>query len=168
MASVIIENAVEFSATNGVTVYRDALEFTADKLQHLIAIAFSHLEDEIMHMACHGGDGPLANIYGVDYQDYLRIKEAYRVHKATLTAKKIHTAKRRKEFAASRSQLVLWLIESGVPYVCNWPQACGETEDLTVDHKTPVSRGGGDEFSNLQFLCKKHNSMKGDKLLWAE
>lgn len=36
-------------------------------------------------------------------------------------------------------------------------------EDLTVDHKQPLSKGGADVFSNLQLLCFSCNSAKGDR-----
>lgn len=41
---------------------------------------------------------------------------------------------------------------------------CGVLLDSTaeVDHKTPVSRGGTSEFSNLQLICKSCNQMKSD------
>ena len=44
---------------------------------------------------------------------------------------------------------------------CNY---CGRTHRmrfLEIDHKWPVSRGGGDEVSNLQLLCKRCNMRKG-------
>jgi hypothetical protein len=40
---------------------------------------------------------------------------------------------------------------------------CQTKEELTVDHIRPVSKGGTDDFSNLQILCKKCNSKKGAK-----
>lgn len=48
-------------------------------------------------------------------------------------------------------------------------QACGETEDLTIDHKiTPWSEGGSStDPDNLQVLCRKHNSSKGTRP-WVE
>ncbi len=37
---------------------------------------------------------------------------------------------------------------------------CGATENLTIDHTVAVCRGGGNEFSNLQTLCRSCNSGK--------
>ena len=40
-------------------------------------------------------------------------------------------------------------------------QRCGTHRNLTVDHKTPVAKGGTDDFDNLQTLCGSCNSSKG-------
>lgn len=45
-------------------------------------------------------------------------------------------------------------------YQCVW---CGQTENLSLDHIVPVSKGGGDERSNLQTLCRSCNSRKHNK-----
>ena len=34
---------------------------------------------------------------------------------------------------------------------------------MDIDHKVPISKGGGNEFDNLQLLCRKCNGKKGDK-----
>ena len=40
---------------------------------------------------------------------------------------------------------------------------CGGTEDLTIDHKTPLSRGGSNELTNLVPACRSCNRNKGTK-----
>lgn len=40
---------------------------------------------------------------------------------------------------------------------------CGSTEKLAVDHVVPMARGGSDDPSNLQILCKRCNSSKRDR-----
>lgn len=39
---------------------------------------------------------------------------------------------------------------------------CHSTENLTIDHKQPVIKGGTNELKNLQCLCKPCNEMKSD------
>lgn len=39
---------------------------------------------------------------------------------------------------------------------------CGAVEYLTIDHIVPVSSGGSNHHANLQCLCRKCNSIKGD------
>ena len=77
-------------------------------------------------------------------------------------AKSIHVARRRAAFNAVRSELVLQMLDAGMDYVCA-ADGCNECEDLTVDHIHPLSRGGTDGLSNLQFMCRHHNSAKGDR-----
>lgn len=43
--------------------------------------------------------------------------------------------------------------------------ACGSTEALEIDHKTPISRGGSCELENLQALCSACNRRKGRKTM---
>ncbi len=71
-------------------------------------------------------------------------------------------ARRRAAFNAVRSELVLEMLDAGMDYVCA-ADGCNECEDLTVDHIHPLSRGGTDGLSNLQFMCRHHNSAKGDR-----
>jgi 5-methylcytosine-specific restriction endonuclease McrA len=40
-------------------------------------------------------------------------------------------------------------------------QYCGSTQDLTLDHVMPRSRGGATSWENLSTACKKCNSKKG-------
>lgn len=38
---------------------------------------------------------------------------------------------------------------------------CKSESDLTLDHITPTSKGGGNEAENLQTMCRSCNSRKG-------
>jgi len=38
---------------------------------------------------------------------------------------------------------------------------CGSTENLTIDHIIPWSRGGGSAYGNFQVLCEPCNFAKG-------
>ena len=78
---------------------------------------------------------------------------------ARRVAKKHHTKRRRSEFQQGRDRLVLALIERD-GYRC---AECSVYEDLTIDHVMPVSKGGSDDLDNLRFLCRSHNSKKGDR-----
>jgi 5-methylcytosine-specific restriction protein A len=42
-----------------------------------------------------------------------------------------------------------------------WCVVCGATEDLTGDHIVPLRAGGRNVRSNVQVLCRTHNSSKG-------
>jgi 5-methylcytosine-specific restriction endonuclease McrA len=66
---------------------------------------------------------------------------------------------RRKAFARKRDALLLGLIERD-GYKC---VVCCEQDNLSIDHITPLSKGGMDELNNLQLLCRKCNSAKGDR-----
>lgn len=39
--------------------------------------------------------------------------------------------------------------------------SCGTENDLTIDHVTPIKRGGTHDLDNLQVLCQSCNSRKG-------
>lgn len=43
-------------------------------------------------------------------------------------------------------------------------QICGDWHDLTIDHIYPKSLGGTTELNNLQTLCRKCNSRKGNNI----
>jgi hypothetical protein len=44
---------------------------------------------------------------------------------------------------------------------------CGETENLTLDHITPRSKGGSDRVTNVLCACKKCNNSKGHQM-WSD
>lgn len=41
---------------------------------------------------------------------------------------------------------------------------CGSTDNLTLDHIIPISRGGSNEKENLQTFCSKCNNDKGNRM----
>lgn len=42
--------------------------------------------------------------------------------------------------------------------------ACGATDELTLDHIVPSSKGGKSNIDNLQTLCRKCNLQKGNRI----
>lgn len=79
--------------------------------------------------------------------------------KSKQAAKTNHIQRRRSQFSQKYDQLMLALIHRD-GFECD---ICGTTEDLTIDHVIPLSKGGGDELGNLRLLCRLHNSLKGDR-----
>jgi 5-methylcytosine-specific restriction endonuclease McrA len=58
-----------------------------------------------------------------------------------------------------RNALMSAIIERDGYYCKN----CNSTENITIDHIVPVSKGGKNILSNLQLLCRSCNSKKGAK-----
>lgn len=79
-------------------------------------------------------------------------------NKATSTMKRQLVRQRRAAFQRDHAAKVLAMLDRGDLAVCS---ECGATDDLTIDHITPLSRGGTDDIDNLRFLCQSCNSKKG-------
>lgn len=60
------------------------------------------------------------------------------------------------------ARLISEIIYTRDDYKCVY---CGSTEDLTLDHIIPLSRGGNNDASNLATACRSCNSSKGAKTL---
>lgn len=161
MCFVRIGNILAFSSNNGVMLERGALDVSADELQSAVRTAFGHLQDELLDAGSHG-KGPLAGRWDCSLEEYLEELRRFELENSAKEAKQRHTKSRRSVFNSNRDQLILQMIEAGMSYECA-VTGCGIHEDLTVDHMLPISRGGTDELTNLQFLCRKHNSGKGDR-----
>ncbi len=163
MTFIHMGNVLNFSSNNGVILEEGSLEVSAEELQRAVRTAFSHLEDWLLLEACCGSRGPLTRRMDWSYEEYLEELRQFEFEQSAISAKRLHTKSRRAIFNSIRHALILKMIDAGLPYVCAIKE-CGVHEDLTVDHVIPLSRGGSDELSNLQFLCVEHNSSKGDRV----
>lgn len=164
MPHVEIEDAVFFSPNNGVGVHPEILNYDGESIKQMLAIAFQYYKEPHLQDAICGGCGPLAAFMGrpISFSFFLELLEEIRIGEETKKAKRRISSGRRAEFQGSRAALALRLIDQGVPYVCAWG-GCGITDELSIDHIEPLSRGGSDDLSNLQFMCRSHNSQKGDR-----
>lgn len=70
----------------------------------------------------------------------------------------VQQQRRRARYADAETKLAV-LKRDG--YRC---VACGATDDLTVDHVYPWSKGGSNRMENLEVLCAACNVAKSDKL----
>jgi hypothetical protein len=59
-------------------------------------------------------------------------------------------------------QIVRTIVFARDDYICAY---CGSRDDLHVDHRVPVSRGGANSLDNLVTACGPCNQSKGMKLL---
>lgn len=44
------------------------------------------------------------------------------------------------------------------------PEVWAIASALSIDHKVPISKGGDNSLSNMQFLCLNHNFKKGARV----
>lgn len=162
MPIIHIDSLVSFSTNHGVMVHERALSVTPEELSAAVHTAYAHINDPPLVDACCGSNGPLAAYRELAYSRYLELLRAIEISEAGAEAKQHHTKVRRSAFNSQRSHLVLAMLNANVPYVCVVP-GCNTTDSLTVDHIRPLSLGGTDELENLRFLCRPHNSAKGDR-----
>ncbi len=66
----------------------------------------------------------------------------------------------RKEWQKRRYELTPMVFERD-PNECKF---CGSKDSLEIDHIIPLSRGGTNELSNLQILCRTCNRKKGARV----
>ena len=97
-----------------------------------------------------------------------RINETLRNQRSTylkvnvlLQSKNAHAKRRSKlKDGITTKELISWQSEQ-VP-ICVY---CGSTEPLTIDHVTPLSKGGTHTIDNLALACKSCNSSKNSNNL---
>jgi 5-methylcytosine-specific restriction endonuclease McrA len=183
MTCVVALNYVEFSPAFGIWVLQMDLTqiikgserwvdiarilaeedgVDSDRVLEEIDLALEYIDDPMLRDACFAGAGPLGDLGRVTFDRFIEIIEAERTKLATKAAKQSLTRQRRSEFGAVRPQLALALLNAGHQYTCA-AEGCSVTVDLTIDHIVPLSRGGTDDLENLRFLCRPHNSAKGDR-----
>lgn len=165
MPLIKIGRFVSFASNYGVMIGTGAEQLSPEELHRQVSIALKHINDPLLEDACCGARGPFKDYSELDFEEYLRLSKKFESEQllaaAARKAKTTFTRIRRSSFNANRAHLVLEMIERRIPYKCSHPE-CAETDDLTVDHIVALSKGGTDEISNLRFMCRSHNSAKGD------
>ena len=65
------------------------------------------------------------------------------------------------EYGSLRYRLRRAMLARGDKLLCVY---CGSKDHISIDHITPMSRGGTNDLANLQFLCRSCNSRKKDRV----
>jgi len=59
-------------------------------------------------------------------------------------------------------QAIIYKVKTKLPHICYYCNKTLNTKDITIDHKTPLSRGGLTVEENLAISCYECNSEKDD------
>ena len=110
--------------------------------------------------AWHGGDSILCAFGELTVMQFMDAILHLRKRVSTTQIRQSLINQERAKFERDSGRIKLAMLAAGLEYAC---VECGTTHDITIDHKVPLSRGGGDDVSNLQFLCRSCNSRKGTK-----
>jgi len=152
---ITIDQVVTVYNGGDIVVNREALDASPERLFEAVRLAYFYMDDDYRHFISYIHET-------ITLEEYLLLKREDDIAAAGRSAKRKYTGVRRRDFNANRGRLVLVMLEAKIPYVCALV-GCEATENLTVDHKLPLSRGGDDNLDNLQFLCRSHNSAKSDR-----
>lgn len=178
---VVIDDLVEVSGNFGIRL-SDRTDFTTltgidrwpeiaaifaehhgiepDRLIAAIAKAIGIYRHPLLADATCGPGWPLGIAGPITLEQFDFLREGEIARRENRGAKQRYMSIRRMEFAGKSAMLALQMLERGDAHQCV-VVGCTERVDLTIDHIVPLSRGGSDDLSNLQFMCRKHNSAKG-------
>lgn len=67
----------------------------------------------------------------------------------------------RREFRRNYNYILSQMIHFKKELSCS---KCFSPEDISIDHIFPISMGGTNDLDNLQFMCKRCNSKKSNKI----
>lgn len=163
---IVIRPGVVLLERDGVMISKAALVLQPSELKEAIETGLELLDDPDIQYAAGGGESLLTECL----HKYISIRDFYHI-KAMMGDDDDQTLlgnspleRRRARFNSKRDRFFVKLIDSGIPYQCA-TSGCDAKNQLTIDHKKPLSRGGSDELSNLQFLCRSCNARKFNKVV---
>lgn len=143
--------------------FEEMLGIEPQRLTRAVQIAIDHFNDPLLVEACCGVSGPLANCGVISFEEYLIVVAEHERQREQIAAFRETSVGRRVEFGRRRADLIVEMLDNGVAYRCAHTE-CSIVDHLTVGHIMPLSRGGTNDVSNLQFMCRSHNSAKGNRI----